>query len=228
MSAASLAVCISIAAAQYGVSTSAIDAVIQSPARSAERVGVMGIPAQWMPYLQRYGFDVTAVRSDACTNVIAGTWILAYSQRMKQAVAAQINPKALPARAAPWQPLVQWVAKQSGVSPALINAVIEQESRYRPGIVSPAGAIGLMQIMPFNAQKWGIDPLDPAQNVWAGTWYLKNLLARYGGDLALALAAYNAGSGAVAKYGGIPPYRETQQYVPKVMSNYLRYADAVH
>lgn len=226
--AASLAVCLSVAASQYGVQPAAIEQVMQAASQqpSPERVGVMGIPSQWMPYLQRYGFDPQAVRGNACTNIAAGAWIMAYTrdlQKLQDTMRA--DSAALPARAKPWQPIIQWVSARAGMSAALINAVIEQESKYNSQIVSPAGAIGMMQIMPFNAKKWGIDPYDPVQNIWAGSWYLKNLMARYGGNLALALAAYNAGESAVAKYGGIPPYKETRAYVPKVMSNYLRYAD---
>ena len=107
---------------------------------------------------------------------------------------------------------------------------IEQESGLNPGALGPRTksgerAVGLMQIMPSTARKLGIDPYDPAQNLWGGAWYLANLLRAYAGNAALALAAYNAGPGAVAKYGGIPPYRETQNYVPTVIRRAEQYAE---
>ena len=101
--------------------------------------------------------------------------------------------------------------EKAGVDPRFIHAVIKQESRYDPKAVSPAGAQGLMQMMPATAQRFGLkDPFDAAANVEAGTKYLKWLLERFDGDVSLALAGYNAGEGAVDKYKGVPPYGETQ------------------
>jgi len=108
-----------------------------------------------------------------------------------------------------------------GVSPALVRAVIHQESGEDPSAISEAGAMGLMQLMPGTADAYGIDdPFDPEQNVAGGTALLADLLREYHGNIKLALAAYNAGSGAVAKYHGIPPYAETQAYVKSVTSLY--------
>lgn len=116
--------------------------------------------------------------------------------------------------------LVRTTAERHGVDPNLIHAVITAESNYDATAVSHAGAIGLMQLMPGTAQELGVDPWIPAQNVEGGVRYLKGLLDRFE-DVSLALAAYNAGERAVMKYGRqIPPYRETQQYVGKVLSMY--------
>jgi soluble lytic murein transglycosylase-like protein len=116
------------------------------------------------------------------------------------------------------------VARQSaqrGVPTALVRAVIHQESGEDPSAISEAGAMGLMQLMPGTADAYGVaDPFDPEQNVAGGTALLADLLKQYHGNVRLALAAYNAGSGAVAKYGGIPPYAETQAYVRDVTSLY--------
>ncbi|MBX6351848.1 MAG: lytic transglycosylase domain-containing protein [Thermoflavifilum sp.] len=115
--------------------------------------------------------------------------------------------------------VVQTAAHTYGVPAALIQAVIQQESGGNPHAQSPAGAQGLMQLMPATAQALGVtDPFDPVQNVMAGTRYLKQLLDEFGGRVDLALAAYNAGPGAVRRYGGIPPYPETQAYVQSVLA----------
>ncbi len=100
-------------------------------------------------------------------------------------------------------------------------AVVSVESGFRPQAVSPKGAQGLMQLMPRTASSLGVaDAFDPAQNLDGGTRHLGQLLTLYGGDLVRALAAYNAGEGAVVRHGGVPPYRETRAYVKKVLEQY--------
>jgi hypothetical protein len=119
--------------------------------------------------------------------------------------------------------IVRDAAERHKVDPALVQAVISTESGWNPHAVSSKGAVGLMQLIPETARRFGGGNLyDPAQNVEAGTTYLKALLDRYNGDLTKSLAAYNAGEHAVDNSGGIPPYWETQRYVRKVTDAYLR------
>ena len=122
-------------------------------------------------------------------------------------------------------------ARATKVDPALIRAVISVESGYNPSARSSAGAVGLMQLTPETARRYGVkDRLDPAQNINGGARYLRDLKVMFDGDLKLVLAAYNAGAEAVMRYGRhIPPFRETEAYVPKVLNHYrqFRYRDAI-
>jgi soluble lytic murein transglycosylase-like protein len=111
-----------------------------------------------------------------------------------------------------------------GVDPALVKAIIANESGFDANATSKTGAQGLMQLEPGTASELGVtDAYDPAQNISGGTRYIRGLLDRFHGDLRLAIAAYNAGPGAVVKYNGVPPYAETQQYVENVLDAYQKY-----
>src|SRR5690606_6874848 len=114
--------------------------------------------------------------------------------------------------------LVDRITATVGVDAQLAHAVVRAESNYRPTAVSPKGAMGLMQLMPALAQSYALDdPFDPTENLEAGLHHLRGLLLKY--DLRRALAAYNAGEGAVTRYGGVPPYRETEAYVQRIVSS---------
>jgi len=117
--------------------------------------------------------------------------------------------------------LVREAAARYALPPAFVESVARAESAMRSNAVSPKGAIGVMQLMPTTARALDADPNDTEQNIDAGTRLLRELLLKYNGDVARSLAAYNAGEGAVQKYQGVPPYRETQTYVDKVIRNYL-------
>ncbi|MBF6025014.1 lytic transglycosylase domain-containing protein [Lysobacter niastensis] len=119
-------------------------------------------------------------------------------------------------------------AKATGVDDAWLRAIAHAESGFDSAAVSPKGAQGVMQLMPQTSREYGVtDPFSSEQSISAGARHLKLLLRRYGGDLMLAAAAYNAGIGAVTRYGGVPPYAETQAYVAKVQVLHERYRDAL-
>ncbi len=136
-------------------------------------------------------------------------------QRARRAVDAPVEDA--------YDHLIVRAARNNRVEPALVKAVIAAESNFNPEAVSHKGARGLMQLMPETAVEMGInDPMIPAENVLGGTRYLRRMIDRYG-DWERALAAYNAGPEAVDRYGGIPPYRETQDYVRRVLTYYRTY-----
>jgi soluble lytic murein transglycosylase-like protein len=119
----------------------------------------------------------------------------------------------------PFSAEIEAAAQRNGIDPALLKGLIKQESNFDPNAGSPAGAQGLTQLMPGTAASLGVtNPHDPVQAIEGGAKYLKQMLDRFGGDVQKALAGYNAGPGAVARFGGVPPYAETQQYVQKVMA----------
>lgn len=149
-----------------------------------------------------------------------------FSAMVQQALQNQDGASQSAATAAPPQidGLVQTNAATFGVDPNLIRAVIANESNFDPNATSNAGAQGLMQLMPETAASLGVTkPYDPEQNVWGGTRYLRSMIDRFGGNLQKAVAAYNAGPEAVERYGGIPPYPETQAYVNNVLGTYEQY-----
>jgi len=132
---------------------------------------------------------------------------------------ADVQPKLTP------RELITRAAVHAGLPPEIVHSVAKAESGYQPNAVSPKGAIGLMQLMPGTAAELNVDPHDPAQNAEAGAKYLRDLLLKYEKDphqVSKAVAAYNAGPGAVDKYKGVPPYRETVDYVNRVLKEYQK------
>ena len=136
------------------------------------------------------------------------------SPTLKQEQPTKCEPKDI-------EGLIEKYSKKNDLDSSLVKALIIQESGFNPEATSKCGAMGLMQLMPNTARGLGVsNAYDPEENISGGTRYLKSMLTRFNNDPKLALAAYNAGPGAVSKYGGIPPYRETQNYVKNVMANW--------
>jgi len=133
-----------------------------------------------------------------------------------------VSPIDIAAAQKRFDPIIKDAARRSHIDAALVRAVVAVESGYDPSAVSSKGAVGLMQLMPETGRRYGVTNLyDPAQNVRAGSMYLRDLLKKFNNDLHLSLAAYNAGEEAVIRFGNrIPPYSETQQYLPKVLELY--------
>jgi len=144
------------------------------------------------------------------------------------------GPKAVPRAPASSLPTASWmtgyvdrVSRANALPPALVHAIIKAESNGQRKAVSPKGAKGVMQLMPFTSKRMRvIDPFDPIENIEGGIRYIKELLVSFEGDLTNTVAAYNAGPAAVRKYGGVPPYQETRLYVRRVMDLYRQYSAA--
>ncbi len=128
----------------------------------------------------------------------------------------------------PFGRLIRDASARHGVDPLLVAAMVEAESGFDPNAVSAVGAVGLMQVLPTTAELYSDgDPFDPVVNMGVGTRYLRSLLKQFDGDTALALAAYNAGPGNVLRHQGVPPFRETRNYVERVMSRYVDYHQVI-
>jgi soluble lytic murein transglycosylase-like protein len=160
--------------------------------------------------------EATAVTSPSTTTSALATTV---ASEATQAVEGEGNG------AVPYQSLIEEACAKYGIEPSLLAGLIEQESHFQADVGSGAGAQGLTELMPETAASLGVtDPHDPRQSIFGGAQLLSEKLSEFGGNQELALAAYNAGSGAVQQYNGIPPYPETQEYVKKVLGYAAGYA----
>jgi hypothetical protein len=190
----------------------------QTPA--AEDGGISALESRFTAFtrsLTREFASLERTFSSAMQSLLRG-WTDASKQRN---VSSRGSIEILPTRVSPYDGLIRRAAARHELDPALVGAVVKQESGFRSTAVSSAGAMGLMQLMPDTARELGVaDPFDASQNIEGGTRLLRTLLDRYGGRVDYALAAYNAGPAAVDRYGGVPPFAETKAYVRDVMANY--------
>jgi soluble lytic murein transglycosylase-like protein len=164
---------------------------------------------------------VTAQRRDGAMVILSlkgGGEVGVAATELRGVVPDEVLDEVIPAAGKDLAAMAIAAARRHSLDPDLVQAVVAVESGFRPDAVSPKGAQGLMQLMPYTARALGVkDSFDPAANLDGGTRYLSALIKRYGGDVTRALAAYNAGEGAVARHGGVPPYPETLAYVRKVL-----------
>jgi len=175
----------------------------------------------------RHGGDSSAVvsqrpRARKTVQSVAAPYVPPSVEAPVVEVAPLADPSLTPVVQPAWDrsaatPLLHRAAEQSGLHPALLEALVWQESRWHPNAVSPKGAIGLTQLMPGTARELGVDPRDPTANLFGGARYLRSLIDHFDGDLVKALAAYNAGVGRVEQAGGVPPIAETQGYVMAIL-----------
>jgi len=167
--------------------------------------------------------SVTGTPASAATSDPSPTSAPAATAGATSTGATTTGASGTPGAATPFAAEIDAAAKKYGVDSALLRGLIRQESNFNANATSPAGARGLTQLMPGTAAALGVNPAIPAQAIEGGAKYLRQQLDKFGGDPAKALAAYNAGPGAVQRYGGVPPFAETQNYVRKVMAYAAEY-----
>jgi soluble lytic murein transglycosylase-like protein len=201
---------------------SVLDSAQSGPAEQAATAGASSYPAPAAD-----GYASAPPLGDTYTSAapLGDTYTSAVPTAVAYTSAAPSPAGASAAGESAYGPLVEQAAARYGLNPAILHGLIQQESGFDPSARSSAGALGLTQLMPSTAASLGVaEPLDPAQSIEGGARYLSQLLQQFAGNTADALAAYNAGPGAVAQYGGVPPYSETQQYVSKVLGYAAAYS----
>lgn len=181
-----------------------------------------GVPAGELAIAQRIQqIQALAERATGQTSTLAPSSSPGSFAATLQAASAAASPgSSTSTGGSQYDQLIDQAATRYGVDPAILHGLIQQESGFDPNATSSAGAVGLTQLMPGTASSLGVtNPSDPVQSIEGGARYLSQMMGEFGGNTADALAAYNAGAGAVQRYGGVPPYAETQGYVAKVMAD---------
>ena len=212
-------------------SISPLAAQIFAPSAATTSSSTTTAPTSFASQLQAAGVDPTSALDDpaaaATTDPATASTLTTASAPM---TTMSVTPSATGATtdaSTQYDSLIQQAARDQGVDPALLKGLVQAESGFNPNAVSSVGAQGLTQLMPSTASGLGVtNPFDPLQSLEGGARFLAGALKRFGGNQELALAAYNAGPGAVEKYGGIPPYAETQAYVPRVLGYAAQYRAA--
>jgi|GEM_PF-4588570 len=233
--------CVIQAAADYSIPPRALVALKlalvprkgDEPSGSGQSTAPFPINVSWRQTLSKsFGISADAMKTDVCWSARAAAYVLRHEVNLAQGdfwEGVARFPSSTPAKqlapAAPLAALVHTASLRYGLDPRFVSAVIQVESGFVASTRSPKGALGLMQVMPGTAARYGVsssaDLVSPAVNVDVGTRYLRDLWKMFGGNLELTLAAYNAGEGSVAKYGmRVPPYQETQRYVHDVLTIY--------
>lgn len=215
------------AASTYRVPLDTVFRVIQAH-QPGSGAGPMGVPLAWLPTLAHYGFNPYLVQHDVCMGLVAGEWILGLERMQGDDAGSSQYPVDVNSDVIPpaWVlPMAAAAATTYRVPEAFLLAIAAQESGFHTGLTSSAGAQGLMQLMPETAVRNGVsNPFDPNQSMDGAASYLSTLFAEFDGNLPLIAAAYNAGDQAVINYGhSIPPFTETENYVPDVLARYAYY-----
>ncbi|HTS11804.1 MAG TPA: lytic transglycosylase domain-containing protein [Candidatus Limnocylindrales bacterium] len=206
------------AAAEAMLATAMLTALmLAAPAARADYIVLRSGVRLHVTSYQRDGATMRCVVAGGTVEVAASD---VESIEPEESFAANAPAVAMPADAGPFAKLIRDAAQKHGVDEGLIRSVIAVESNFKPRAISRRQALGLMQLLPQTAARYSVgNVFDPAQNIDGGTRYLKDLLAQYQGNLRLALAAYNAGPDSVERYGGVPPFRETQSYVKRITAS---------
>jgi hypothetical protein len=222
-------------AAVYHVPLSRVQRIVNTVrnAKWVTGVGIMGVPRNWLPVMVSSGFSAYKIRTNTCANLDAGTWILSImdkAEKSKSGAHAFGFSGAFTGHLAPlpgiYLSTIKNAANYYHISVPLVEAVIAQESGYNAHAESSSDAMGLMQMIPSTAESMGVkDVWNPTQNIWGGVRYLAYLSKEFNGNESLIIAGYNAGGHAVINYGyKIPPFPQTQRYVPMVLKRMSLYS----
>ena len=199
--------------------------IVQKVSRVRTVSVTVAIVAAWGAVTTASGEVTRRVDSEGVIHIEGSSAPKKATRSKRSRPARQVMPRPWTAeRFGRYDEIIREAAELYRIPVALIRAVVKSESNFDPRAVSHVGAQGLMQLMPFTAERMMVaDSFDPRQNIFGGTRYLRILANTFNGNLQLTIAGYNAGEGAVIRYGGIPPYPETQGYVESVLRNYQRY-----